>query len=431
MVGYLNLTRVLAEILVVVMPVAHSTVRHNFESTAELFPAIRNCPAELGTNPQGAKAQPDGERTCTGPRTSVVKVSQLTCSSRQPLQSLDRPHSDSADLDIGSPAIPHLESRTCTPNLPRRSSRDLSDNTGPVSVFFNLATPLHIYLNTQSSTSDAAALVIDCLAESIGFSDAPDSGFKMPSTSVADLNSLLRSTSIVDDEELLKACNAKIKADKSDLKAQHFRVVALLKLDRFDDALRAIAEGGATLESACTLEKAYALYKTGQLDEANEALKAAGEDKRGFRHVRAQVAYRAEKYDQAKDCYESLLQAGETEENNDIGINLAAVAAQAEWTGTHLSGSAAKDQQYESFELCYNAACACIAKGAFRDAERLLRSASMLCDSSDELSEDEKQSEMRPIVAQQAYVYTMQGREKEALELWRKLGDIEYVPSPS
>lgn len=247
----------------------------------------------------------------------------------------------------------------------------------------------------------------------------------MPSDPVATLNSLLRSTSIIDDEEVLKAATAAIKNNSGDFSSHHARLVALLKLDRFDDALRAIDEGGDRFDTACALEKAYALYKTGKLDEATRVLKSSTRRDRSFRHVAAQVAYRAERYREAKEVYQSLLNDDSGDEVNDIGINMAAADAQAEWQGAPLSSAAPEELEYDTFELCYNAACACIARGSFHNAAQLLQKAKTMCDNSDELSDEEKKSEMRPILSQQAYVYARQGRDKEALDLYQSLGSIE------
>ncbi|OAA64548.1 signal recognition particle [Niveomyces insectorum RCEF 264] len=99
----------------------------------------------------------------------------------------------------------------------------------------------------------------------------------MATSAVNALNSLLRGTSIDDHDEALKLADAAIQAAKAGggssggvdtLTAQHTKVVALLKLDRFDDALRTVAAAGDALAARCVLERAYALYKTGDLDAA-------------------------------------------------------------------------------------------------------------------------------------------------------------------
>ena len=58
------------------------------------------------------------------------------------------------------------------------------------------------------------------------------------------LSSLLQRTSIDDHEEVLSSANAVLAKSKGDVQAQHAKVVALLKLDRYEDALRVVEEGG-------------------------------------------------------------------------------------------------------------------------------------------------------------------------------------------
>src|SRR4051812_49117763 len=98
----------------------------------------------------------------------------------------------------------------------------------------------------------------------------------MANDAIANLTSLLENTTIEDHDEYLKASNAVLKTSKLDTKALHTRVVALLKLDRFDDALRALADGGDKLAQECVLERAYALYKTGKLEDAERVCREGG-----------------------------------------------------------------------------------------------------------------------------------------------------------
>ena len=231
----------------------------------------------------------------------------------------------------------------------------------------------------------------------------------MPQDPAVALTALLRTSTIDDHEEILKAANAAIKANKSDTLAQHTRVIALLKLDRFDDAYRAISEGGVKLESSCALEKAYALYKLGRLEEATEGLASVGIQSRSFSHVAAQVAYRAEKFDEAQNIYYRLAAADSDGEMNDLTINMKAVQAQAELKGVSLSYEPDPEKAPETFELCYNSACVHIGRGSLEMASRFLQRALTLCDASDELTEEDKEEERKPILAQQAFVAAKAG----------------------
>lgn len=112
----------------------------------------------------------------------------------------------------------------------------------------------------------------------------------MAASSLTSLSCLLQRSTLDDDEEVLDACNAALKKSKTDLEAQHVKVIALLKLDRFDDALRVLQDGGHTLQDRTRLEFAYAQYKSGNLEEAAE-LAAQIPTQRGARHVEAQAVF--------------------------------------------------------------------------------------------------------------------------------------------
>jgi signal recognition particle subunit SRP72 len=256
----------------------------------------------------------------------------------------------------------------------------------------------------------------------------------MTTNPTATLSALLRSTSIEDHEEVLKAANAVLKTAKTNEDAQHTRVVALLKLDRFDDALRALDEGGDKLASRCALEKAYALYKTGNLVDAEKSIGSSAEQApRGLRHVAAQVAYRAEKFEDAAKLYKELSAeaAAIEDEENDLRINSAATDAQLEWQGNgHAVEKSRKKpgrEDLEAFETAYNAACGYIARGELGPGGVLLKRARDLCEALEELTDEEKNAEVLPIMVQQAYVFTRLGKLEEAKALQAIINFEKYV----
>ncbi len=260
----------------------------------------------------------------------------------------------------------------------------------------------------------------------------------MGDAAVAALNSLLRNTSVQDHAEALSIATAAVRAAKgrgADLAtAQHTRVVALLNLDRFDDALRAIAEGGDALAAACTFEKAYALYKTGDLDAAEAVLRDAEANaatpsaQRGLKHVAGQVAYRAERFHDASTIYRHLAAddaAANYGEDNDLRINLSAANAQLEWQG---KGWAVPEQEkqpgradLEAFETSFNAACGCMSRGDYAKAAVFLKRSRDLCEATEDLDDDEKKAELVPIIVQQSYVFTKLGKLDEAAALQKSL----------
>ena len=105
------------------------------------------------------------------------------------------------------------------------------------------------------------------------------------------LKALLKRVTIEDHYEILKACNVTLKQSKNDLDAQHIKIVALIKTDRYDDALHVLQESGSQLKKKAQLEHAYVAYKLGQLDEACKIARQINHS-RGARHVEAQsVSY--------------------------------------------------------------------------------------------------------------------------------------------
>ena len=102
------------------------------------------------------------------------------------------------------------------------------------------------------------------------------------------MSTLLQRTGLDDHEEILKTCNAEIKKNKKDFKALHVKIVALLKLDRYDHAIHIFEDGGDILKTQAKLEYAYTLYKTRKLEEAAK-ISSEIRDHRGARHVDEQA----------------------------------------------------------------------------------------------------------------------------------------------
>lgn len=106
----------------------------------------------------------------------------------------------------------------------------------------------------------------------------------------ASLSTLLRRTTLDDHEDVLRAVDTVLRKSRNDIEAQHVKVVALLKLERYEIALRVLADGSNELGARTTLEKAYALYKLGKWEEA-ESIASQSTAKRALKHVEAQAVF--------------------------------------------------------------------------------------------------------------------------------------------
>lgn len=122
------------------------------------------------------------------------------------------------------------------------------------------------------------------------------------SSATPDLKTLLKKSTIQDHEAVLNACDATLKQSKGDLEARHAIVIALLKLERYDDALRALDTGGDRLKQIARFEQAYVLYKTGSHEEAKHLARGVQGD-RGARHLEAQAVC----FNTFSDVFSSML----------------------------------------------------------------------------------------------------------------------------
>ncbi|KAL8948311.1 MAG: hypothetical protein Q9222_005494 [Ikaeria aurantiellina] len=244
------------------------------------------------------------------------------------------------------------------------------------------------------------------------------------------LTALLQRASIDDPEDILKACNASLKQSKRDPGILHAKAVALIKLDRYEDALCVFEDGGDTLRNKAPLEYSYALYKAGQLSDARQIAKGIV-DERGARHVEAQALYRLESFDDAARVYQDLARTHKSldSEENDIRINTTAIDAQLEWNGSgeHAQKKKPRREDLEAFETAYNAGCVSVAREDFSQALVLLKRSEDLCNAAGDLSDEEKSIEILPIQVQQIYVLSKLGKIQEADHLASQLSTTSIL----
>ena len=245
----------------------------------------------------------------------------------------------------------------------------------------------------------------------------------------------LRNSTITDHQEILDRADAILKETPSDLDAQHIKLVALCKLERYNLAIWYTRRPPYQLGSRGNLARNLALSKYGILEDDQAlslnpgAFGAADEisgDPRGAKHVEAQALYRAEKFEAAEQAYEALRQdtEGSEHELNDLRINQLAVRAQA--ISNHCEAATQIEQQPTSedllgFETTFNWASCEIARGELKRADYLLGKARSLCQESGELSDEEKEGELLPIMLQQLYVALSMGEQSKAEHLTKEI----------
>lgn len=252
----------------------------------------------------------------------------------------------------------------------------------------------------------------------------------MAMTGSTSLSALLQKTTLDDHPEVLKLCNAALKKSKSDIEAQQVKAVALLKLDRYDEALHHFEESGKELKENAPLEYAYALYKTGNLIGAAKIAGSVGES-RGAKHLEAQATYRAEDFARTLELYKELLAEDVASEDYDLRVNRGALQAQLEWTSADTVQSKRPSREdLEQFETAYNAACGSIARGELTQAEVLLKRAKTLCQHSDDLTDEMKADELLPMRVQQLYVLQRLEKTAEAEAIAAEI-EVEKVPDAS
>lgn len=238
------------------------------------------------------------------------------------------------------------------------------------------------------------------------------------------LASLLKKSTIDDHDEVLKACEKELKGSSNDSQAQQAKAVALLKLERYEEALKYF-NATAALKKSLPEAYAYCLYRSGKFEEAVKAASEV-EDSRGAQHIKLQAAYRAEDWDAADQAYRVLSQSSVPSEDFDFQVNKLALDAEALWLEKLSTGavSISTTDYSGSWEIAYNSACIDVAKGQLEKAEEALQEAVQLCEGHSEMSSEEKATELVSIKAQRLYVLQKLKRHDEAERLAKELKEL-------
>lgn len=176
------------------------------------------------------------------------------------------------------------------------------------------------------------------------------------------LSNVSLGNSVEDHEKIYSSASQALRSNPSDGAAFKAKAVSLVKLDRYEEALKHCDDPQAKdfTEAHLQCERAYSLYKLGRLQEVWD--KKWTDSSCAMKHILAQTGYRLEKFNEAAEIYQELLQK-ETEiphEAAEIRINSDAIRSQLLWT----SRTDVKLQNAEpasTFEAFFNEGCRAIA----------------------------------------------------------------------
>ncbi|KAK9377491.1 uncharacterized protein V1513DRAFT_477049 [Lipomyces chichibuensis] len=249
----------------------------------------------------------------------------------------------------------------------------------------------------------------------------------MPKKNTASLQELLEKLTVhaQNDEHtfVLDLANRLLRQDPTDIKAKRAKQVALIKLDRYSEALEVFGDDELK-PSELALERAYCLYRLGKLEVAKDMTESAirsGEssvtEHRGLLHLKAQIAYRLENFADAKETYDELSKGSYLVdgEDHDVVVNILAIQAQQRWW--NFASAPAPNTTVVSHEQAFNMASLKMGERQYGDALSLLKQAKELAQALEGLSEKELQDELYPILIQAAYVHILLGEKDEAAEI--------------
>ncbi|CAE1265059.1 SRP72 [Acanthosepion pharaonis] len=235
----------------------------------------------------------------------------------------------------------------------------------------------------------------------------------------ADLNKFNQSQEY---ERAIKVTNKIITEHSGESVALHSKVICLIHLGRFDEALIAMKKY-PNLSKGLNFEKAYCEYRLNKTNEALKTLREVEKPDYQTQELLAQVLYRLEQYDECYKLYKQLIKNSEDDFDEERQTNLAAVLSSLQmWTENDMEDPGLNDLSYE---LCYNKACLLIGKKQYKEAEEKLRKAEVLCRKSFEddpdVTEEDISEEVALLKTQLAYALQVQGRPEEALQFYNQV----------
>ena len=219
----------------------------------------------------------------------------------------------------------------------------------------------------------------------------------------------------------------------NDEDALHCKLVCLVQLGRIKDALGYIDTLNEKADGeSYAFEKAYCFYRLEKYAESRAILLQQPQETARVKELLAQIAYRQERYNEARDIYSGVVKERSDDFSKEREANF--IAAQS------LSDGGFEDVEVQSLsgetmEQCFNQACCFLKLERGEEALRALRQAEELCRQSlleEDCTEEEIESELAVIRIQMGYSLQMQHKSKEALAMYgqvlkKKPSEVSYA----
>ncbi|CAG0902779.1 unnamed protein product [Darwinula stevensoni] len=220
-------------------------------------------------------------------------------------------------------------------------------------------------------------------------------------------------------EKVIKTANKILQNHQDEEKAFICKVVAMLQLGKFQDALSQLTNTRyKKFEKNLVFEKAYCLYRLNRNSEALNVIREGPEGDMHLKELNAQIMYRLERYQDCFELYKDIIKNTIDDYQDERETNLAAVFTNLIYEGKDAETSGVRS---DTFELAYNTGCILLAQGKFQEAKSILEKSVELCHKTledDGLSPEEIEEEIGIIRVQLGYCLQVLEKEKEALALY-------------
>ena len=194
------------------------------------------------------------------------------------------------------------------------------------------------------------------------------------------------------------------------------RITALIRLQEYAKAIRLV--DSTKSPGSFLLERAYCLYR---LDELHKGLQTLDQLPAPLSEpalkLKAQLLYRLDDYRGSFDIYQSLLETNP--DDSELLSNLLAVVAASEG-----QLSVAPNTTSQVYEGAYNMGCIHLALNDIPSARLCFTQAKQLLEKTlaeESLDDNAKQTEMAPVLAQLAYIDSLQGNASQAKNTYDSL----------